>query len=63
MFLPIIGVFVNFFSPSACKSSVIVLTLLGGDGLVAARHLAHFGMYRPVVCYPKPPKKDLFKVL
>lgn len=24
----------------------------GGDGLVAARHLHHFG-YKPSVCYPK----------
>jgi len=31
----------------------------GGDGLVAARHLWHFG-YRPVVVYPKRPQKPLF---
>lgn len=31
----------------------------GGDGLVAARHLHHFG-YTPVVVYPKRPGKPLF---
>jgi len=34
----------------------------GGDGLVAARHLRHFG-YDPVVYYPKRPNKDLFRIL
>mmetsp|Transcript_19041 Transcript_19041/g.60912 ORF Transcript_19041/g.60912 Transcript_19041/m.60912 type:complete len:253 (-) Transcript_19041:223-981(-) len=29
----------------------------GGDGLVASRHLYHFG-YKPTVLYPKPPKDD-----
>lgn len=33
----------------------------GGDGLVAARHLYHFG-YQPRVCYPKPGKAEFFKV-
>ncbi len=33
----------------------------GGDGLVAARHLAHFGFSVSVV-YPKPPKIDLYRV-
>ena len=31
----------------------------GGDGLVAARHLWHFG-YTPTVVYPKRPQKPLF---
>ncbi|CAK9033674.1 unnamed protein product [Durusdinium trenchii] len=31
----------------------------GGDGLVAARHLYHFG-YSPTVVYPKRPDKQLF---
>ncbi|KAE9457372.1 hypothetical protein C3L33_10725, partial [Rhododendron williamsianum] len=31
----------------------------GGDGLVAARHLYHFG-YKPVVCYPKRTPKPLY---
>ncbi|KND03246.1 NADHX epimerase [Spizellomyces punctatus DAOM BR117] len=34
----------------------------GGDGLVAARHLFHFG-YRPVVHYPKATEKLLYKNL
>jgi NAD(P)H-hydrate epimerase len=33
--------------------------LAGGDGLVAARHLHHFG-YNPTIYYPKPSKPDLF---
>ncbi|XP_028757325.1 pyridoxine/pyridoxamine 5'-phosphate oxidase 1, chloroplastic isoform X1 [Neltuma alba] len=31
----------------------------GGDGLVAARHLHHFG-YKPCVCYPKRTAKPLY---
>ncbi|RMD39664.1 hypothetical protein DV735_g5463, partial [Chaetothyriales sp. CBS 134920] len=31
----------------------------GGDGLVAARHLFHYG-YNPVVFYPKPTKRPIF---
>ncbi|KAL5145246.1 Pyridoxine/pyridoxamine 5'-phosphate oxidase 1, chloroplastic [Glycine soja] len=31
----------------------------GGDGLVAARHLHHFG-YKPFVCYPKRTPKPLY---
>ncbi|XP_051136685.1 pyridoxine/pyridoxamine 5'-phosphate oxidase 1, chloroplastic [Andrographis paniculata] len=31
----------------------------GGDGLVAARHLHHFG-YKPFVCYPKRTAKPLY---
>jgi NAD(P)H-hydrate repair Nnr-like enzyme with NAD(P)H-hydrate epimerase domain len=33
----------------------------GGDGLVAARHLHHYG-YQPSVYYPKRPKNDLYEV-
>lgn len=33
----------------------------GGDGLVAARHLQHYG-YQPSVYYPKRPKNDLYQV-
>lgn len=33
----------------------------GGDGLVAARHLRLWG-YQVAVWYPKPGKKDFFKV-
>lgn len=31
----------------------------GGDGLVVARHLYHFG-YKPFVCYPKRTAKPLY---
>mmetsp|Transcript_34265 Transcript_34265/g.74947 ORF Transcript_34265/g.74947 Transcript_34265/m.74947 type:complete len:222 (+) Transcript_34265:294-959(+) len=34
----------------------------GGDGLVAARHLHHFG-YTPTICYPKPTDKVLYNGL
>jgi len=34
----------------------------GGDGLVAARHLAMFG-YKPTVYLPKPGNKDIYKVM
>ena len=33
----------------------------GGDGLVAARHLWHYG-YKPTVYYPKQSKNDLYQV-
>ncbi|TPX32596.1 hypothetical protein SmJEL517_g04264 [Synchytrium microbalum] len=31
----------------------------GGDALVAARHLFHFG-YKPTILYPKPTQKDIY---
>ncbi|CAO3599939.1 unnamed protein product [Absidia cylindrospora] len=34
----------------------------GGDGLVAARHLSHFG-YKPSIYYPKQPNKDIYRRL
>ncbi|EEF48587.1 pyridoxine/pyridoxamine 5'-phosphate oxidase 1, chloroplastic isoform X2 [Ricinus communis] len=34
----------------------------GGDGLVAAHHLYHFG-YKPFVCYPKRTSKSLYNGL
>jgi NAD(P)H-hydrate epimerase len=34
----------------------------GGDGLVAARHLWHYG-YQPTIYYPKRPKNDLYQRL
>ncbi|XP_009607523.1 pyridoxine/pyridoxamine 5'-phosphate oxidase 1, chloroplastic isoform X1 [Nicotiana tomentosiformis] len=34
----------------------------GGDGLVAARHLYHFG-YKPFICYPKRTAKPLYNGL
>ena len=35
---------------------------LGGDGLVAARHLWHYG-YQPTIFYPKQSKNDLYERL
>lgn len=37
-------------------------TILGGDGLVCARHLHHYG-YMPTVYYPKPSSPQLFQNL
>lgn len=34
----------------------------GGDGLVCARHLYHYG-YSPTIYYPKPTKRDIFNGL
>jgi len=34
---------------------------LGGDGLVAARHLRHYG-YQPTIYYPKRGKNELYQV-
>ncbi|KAJ8069321.1 hypothetical protein OCU04_002977 [Sclerotinia nivalis] len=34
----------------------------GGDGLVAARHLWHYG-YKPTIYYPKPGKNELYQRL
>ncbi|KAH6786545.1 pyridoxin 5'-phosphate oxidase [Perilla frutescens var. hirtella] len=34
----------------------------GGDGLVAARHLHHFG-YKPYICYPERTDKALYNGL
>lgn len=33
----------------------------GGDGLVAARHLKHYG-YQPTIYYPKRSKNELYQV-
>lgn len=38
------------------------LTDKGGDGLVAARHLWHYG-YQPTIFYPKQSKNDLYERL
>lgn len=34
---------------------------IGGDGLVAARHLWHYG-YKPTIYYPKQSKNELYQV-
>ena len=39
----------------------IELTRIGGDGLVAARHLFHYG-YQPTIFYPKRSKNELYQV-
>lgn len=38
------------------------LTIIGGDGLVAARHLWHYG-YQPTVFYPKQSKTEIYERL
>ena len=35
--------------------------MAGGDGLVAARHLWHYG-YQPMMYYPKQSKNELYQV-
>jgi NAD(P)H-hydrate epimerase len=44
------------------RSSSHVSTTIGGDGLVAARHLRHYG-YEPTIYYPKRSKNELYQRL
>ena len=37
------------------------LSIEGGDGLVAARHLFHYG-YKPTVYYPKKTSNEIYEV-
>ena len=37
------------------------LSIEGGDGLVAARHLFHYG-YQPTVYYPKMTSNEIYQV-
>ncbi|KXS10970.1 YjeF-related protein [Gonapodya prolifera JEL478] len=47
---------------STCSLAILVTAgTNGGDALVAARHLHHFG-FKPVVYYPKPGRSTLFTV-
>lgn len=39
----------------------LIHVFTGGDGLVAARHLAQYG-YSPSVYYPKEGKNELYQV-
>ncbi|KAL4784653.1 YjeF N-terminal domain-containing protein [Aspergillus varians] len=50
--------------PSAGKNVLVICGPgnNGGDGLVAARHLAHYG-YTPSIYYPKEGKKELYSRL
>jgi NAD(P)H-hydrate epimerase len=53
------------FSPPAKSPRVLIACgpgNNGGDGLVAARHLYHFG-YQPTVYLPKPGKADIYSRL
>ena len=49
----------NCWISLVCRSDI---PTTGGDGLVCARHLHHYG-YTPAIYYPKPSKPDLFKRL
>lgn len=42
-------------------SFTIINMTLGGDGLVAARHLFQYG-YQPTIFYPKRGKNEFYQV-
>ncbi|GIK00278.1 hypothetical protein Aspvir_004298 [Aspergillus viridinutans] len=56
------GMFYRLHPPSAGKNVLVVCGPgnNGGDGLVAARHLAQYG-YTPSVYYPKEGKNELYQ--
>lgn len=51
------------YGPHVPNSLALLVLIVpsGGDGLVAARHLRHYG-YQPTVFYPKKSKNDLYQV-
>lgn len=46
---------------SRLRDIISLLRIIGGDGLVAARHLRHYG-YKPSIYYPKRSKNELYQV-
>ncbi|TGO44219.1 hypothetical protein BOTNAR_0893g00010 [Botryotinia narcissicola] len=48
--------------PSFETSQKLIFPKSGGDGLVAARHLWHYG-YKPTIYYPKQGKNELYQLL
>ena len=47
--------------PFPSRTSLRNIPIKGGDGLVAARHLFHYG-YQPTVYYPKKTSQELYEV-
>lgn len=43
------------------RAEELTKSYIGGDGLVAARHLFFYG-YKPSIFYPKRSNKDLYQV-
>lgn len=56
-----VGTLDNLATKHPTTDMLIHNSLKGGDGLVAARHLAHYG-YNPTVYYPKEGKNELYQV-
>lgn len=52
----------NWVNSLVPESILLNVINLGGDGLVAARHLKHYG-YQPTIYYPKRNKNVLFEVI
>lgn len=48
-------------SCNGIKSVGLTIMNVGGDGLVAARHLFQYG-YQPTIYYPKQSKSELYQV-
>ncbi|GKZ18326.1 hypothetical protein AbraIFM66951_000883 [Aspergillus brasiliensis] len=54
--------FIHQARPFTTQQNNILNLVSGGDGLVAARHLAHYG-YKPSIYYPKQGKNELYQRL